>query len=296
MSLVELKKSDKSPVIPTANILIPPRAGTLITPAFHTFFTTHERQMWKFGDIPFDQINRGLLGEDDIVAVRGAMLVESHNPVYTQVLLDYFNHDHEMAAFIVTWSYEELKHYAVLRTYLEATGMVDLADLERELTETRAGPWGNDESRFTVAQSFAYTMLQEEITGLFYHGFAQRVKEPVLKNILLTVGRDEFRHCQWYLYKGRESLRNNPVAMEEVDDLLLRFRMPGPSFMTEYDRYGEAMSQQIPSVVSSGRQVMSKLKDLVGIRHMLKLTANPQFRSKLSKEWGIDLRKIVGLG
>lgn len=296
MSLVELKDGNKTSVIPTANVLIPPRVGTVITPAFHTFFQTHERQMWKMGGIPFDQINRGLLGEDDIVAVRGAMLVESHNPVYTQVLLDYFRNDHEMAAFIVTWSYEELKHYAVLRTYLEATGMVDLGGLERELTETRAGPWGDDESRFTVAQSFAYTMLQEEITGLFYHGFAQRVKEPVLKNTLRTIGQDEFRHCQWYLYKGKESLKHNPGAIEEVYDLLLRFRMPGYSFMAGYDRYGGAMSRQIPSVVSSGRQVMSKLKDLIGIRHMLQLAAGSRYRSKLSEEWGIDLRKIVGLG
>ncbi|MBI2040414.1 acyl-ACP desaturase [Candidatus Microgenomates bacterium] len=270
--------------------------GTIITPAFHRFFKTHEAQMWRMDDMRFDQIDRGLLTEDEIVAVRGAMLVESHNPVYTQVLLDYFRHDHEMAAFIVTWSYEELKHYLALRTYLEATGMVDLVDLEKELTETRAGPWGDDERNFTAPQSFAYTMLQEEITGLFYHGFAQRTKEPTLKRMLQIIGKDEYRHCQWYLYKGKKSLQHNPQALEEVDDLLLRFRMPGPSFMKEYDRYGAAMFRQIPSAINSGRQVMSKLKDLVGFGHMLRLAADSRYRNKLSEEWGVDLKKLVGLG
>ncbi|MBI4497905.1 MAG: acyl-ACP desaturase [Chloroflexi bacterium] len=282
--------------MPQTDSLVAPRVpGTLFTPAFDRFFRTHERVMWNFSSIPFEKIDLSLITEDDINALRAAMLVESHNPVYTRVLLDYFRMDHEMAAFVVTWSYEEMKHYGVLRTYLEATGLVDLVDLERELNETRAGPWGDIESQFTVAQSFSYTMLQEELTGLFYQKFARRTKEPVLRNILTLVGKDEFRHCQWYLYKAKQVLSRNRHAREEVEDLLLRFEMPGPSFIQEYGKHGYAMLKVAPPDANSFRQVMARVGELTGRTHWGKLATDPIYVRKLREEWGMEPREVLSL-
>lgn len=282
-------------VTPTSGKPVPPNPGTFINPAFDRFFRTHERVMWSFSAIPFDKIDLSLITEEDLNAVRGAMLVESHNPVYTRMLLDYFRMDHEMAAFVVTWSYEELKHYGALRTYLEATGLVDLVDLERELKETRAGPWGDIESQFTVAQSFSYTMLQEELTGQFYQKFARRVKEPVLRKILTLIGKDEFRHCQWYLYKAKQVLSQNRHAREEVEDLMLRFEMPGPSFIQEYGKHGLAMLKVAPPDKDSLRSSMAKLSQLTGRHHMAKLSTDTIYLRKLWDEWGMDPREVLAL-
>lgn len=81
-------------VVPNTGLLTPGNNGdTLITPAFDKYFRTHERMMWSVSDIPFDQIDRSKLTPDTVTAVRWAMLIESHNPVVTSELLNYYRMD-----------------------------------------------------------------------------------------------------------------------------------------------------------------------------------------------------------
>lgn len=269
--------------------------GTLFTPRFDRYFRTHEKVMWQFSAINFDEIQRHLITDADIEAVWAAMLVESHNPVFTQYLLEYFRHDHEMAAFIVTWSYEEMKHYGILRTYLEATGLVNVAELEQELLVTRAGPWGDVEKLFTPVQSYAYTMLQEQVTGLFYKRFAQTANEPVLKHILQLVGKDEYRHSQWYLEKGKEALAQSKGRLEEIDDVLLRFQMPGPSFMQNYEKHGQAMLKVANLDVLAMKETIDKIGQLTGRFHLLKLATNGAYLNKLRDEWGLHPKMVLDM-
>ncbi|MCX6021752.1 MAG: acyl-ACP desaturase [Chloroflexi bacterium] len=272
-----------------------PEPGVFISPSFNTFFRTSERVMWKFSAVPWDKIERDKITEDDINAVRAAMLVESHNPIYSKVLLDYFAQDHEMAAFVVTWAYEELKHYGVLRTWLEATGMVDQVALEKELSEVRAGPWGDIESKFSVVQSFSYTMLQEELTGLFYQKFMHRIKEPVLKHIITLIMRDEYRHCQWYLQKAQQVLASGKGHIEEVYEMFMNFEMPGPTFIEEYGKHGQAMLKVAPPDANTFRDVMQKIYDLTGRRQFAKLWNSGPYLRKLKSEWGIDPQDIIAV-
>lgn len=282
-------------VAPNTGLLIPREGPVFITPRFSRFLHTHQEVMQNFNSIPFDEIDRSLITEGDIEAIRGAMLVESHNPIYSRELLDYFSQDHEMAAFITTWSYEEMKHYGILRTYLEVTNLVDLVDLDRELIQTRAGPWGDAESRFTPVQSFAYTMLQEAVTGRFYHGFARNTEELVLKKILTDIGRDEFRHCQWYLEKAKEALGNNPNphVRDEVDEALLGFGMPGPTFIQDYERYNAAMRKAAHIGAGDVVAVLKKAGDLVGKPHMLKLATSKEYRDKIMDGWQVDPKVVL---
>lgn len=66
------------------------RPGTIITPRFDRFFRTHEKVMWQFNSIDFKAIQPELLTPEIVEATRGAMLVESHNPVYTMRILEYY--------------------------------------------------------------------------------------------------------------------------------------------------------------------------------------------------------------
>lgn len=265
----------------------------MFTENFDRFFRTHERVMWQFGAIDFSTLQPELLTPEDLAAVRGAMLVESHNPVYTQRLLEYFRHDHEMTAFVVTWAYEEMKHYAVLRSYLGATGRVDVQDLTRELEVTRAGQWGDEEVGFTPLQSYTYTMLQEEITGLFYKRFAETTREPLLKSILQLIGRDEYRHCQYYLEKGRQELAANRGRIREVDDILLRFQMPGPTFMQGYETHAQAMQRVAKVDIAAMKEILDKVAQLTGRLHLVKLATDRAFHRKLGDEWGVDLPLVL---
>lgn len=264
------------------------KPGIIFTPRFDQFFRTHERVMWQLGNIDFGTIQKDKITQDDIGGVRAAMLVESHDPVVTQVLLGMTRYDQEMSAFTITWSYEELKHYAALRTYLEATGLVNREELAEELDQTRRGPWGEEESQFSRAKMFTYTMLQEQATGMFYRNFARHVQEPVLQNILRLVAKDEFRHCQFYLGKAQEELEKDPEVLPQVDEALVNFYMPGPTFIAKYPEYSPFMRKAANPGARDFKEVLAKAAELVGWKHLAELAANPVHRQTFKNRWGVD--------
>jgi rubrerythrin len=267
--------------------------GVLISPEFDRFFRTHEKVMWQLSAIDFSKMQPELLTADEVEALRGAMLVESHNPVYTMRILEYYRPDHEVTSFVTTWGYEEMKHYAILRTYLEVSGRIDKAELANELDITRAGPWGDEETRFTKVQSFTYAMVQEQATARFYKRFAEYTKEPLLQEILRLISKDEYRHCQYYLDKGKQELSLGGERMREVDEVLLNFQMPGPTFVKDFDKFVEAGMKVAPIDVGAMRETADKVAQLTGRMHMLKLAADRTFHRKLSDEWGIDIRSVL---
>ena len=260
--------------------------GTLISPQYDRFHRTHERVMWELSSIDFDKIQPDLLSDTDLEAVRGVMLVESHNPHYTDFLLHQFSDDHEMAAFVITWGYEELKHYLVLRTYLEATGRVNQEDLNEELRRTRSGPLEEIDGDFSHLQFYAYGMLQEQITGSFYKRFAEATTEPVLKDILLLIGKDEYRHCQWYLEKGKAELLDDPRRVGEVVDILSRFSMPGPTFIEDYAKYTRAFLKTVRLDLSAMKESMSKIEQLTGKLDSLKAATRVTYMRRISESFG----------
>lgn len=267
--------------------------SVFISPEFDRFFRTHEKVMWQLSAIDFSKIQPDLLTADEVEALRGAMLVESHNPVYTMRILEYYRPDHEVTSFVTTWGYEEMKHYAVLRAYLEVSGRIDKNELAKELDITRAGPWGDEETRFTKVQSFTYAMVQEQATARFYKRFADYTKEPLLQEILRLISKDEYRHCQYYLDKGKQELSLGGDRMREVDEVLLNFQMPGPTFVKDFDQFVEAGMKVAPIDIGAMRETADKVAQLTGRLHLLKLAADRAFHRKLSDEWGIDIRSVL---
>lgn len=270
----------------------PGQPGTLISPEFDRFFRLHEKVMWQLSAVDFSKMQPERLGDEEVEALRGAMLVESHNPVYTMRILEYYRADHEVTSFVTTWGYEEMKHYAILRTYLESSGRVDKAELARELDITRAGQWGDEETQFTRVQSFTYAMVQEQATARFYKRFADYTKEPLLEEILRMISKDEYRHCQYYLDKGKQELSLGGNRMREVDEVLLNFRMPGPTFIKDFDQFTETALKIAPIDLSAMRETTDKVAQLTGRLHVVKLAADRKYRQKMSDEWGFDVGSL----
>jgi hypothetical protein len=260
---------------------------------FGQFFATHERMLWKLSDLPWDRIDRRALDAPTIAAVRAAMLVESHNPVYASTLLGKFRLDYEMTNFLAVWTYEEFKHFAGLKAYLEATESMSPAALESELAVTRAGEWLIPDN-YTDIMMATYAMVQELVTGIFYKNFARHVREPVLKTLLSQIGKDEYRHCQFYFDYAKRQLDRDRSRLAEIDVALLEFEMPGPSFMPDYDRHGMAMLTAANPGVGAFREVLAKVSNLVGKLHVLQLASNAAYRARLQENWGLDTRQLLG--
>ena len=259
---------------------------------FGRFYANHERMLWKLGDLDWDHIDRSQLDAPTLAAVRAAMLVESHNPVFASTLLGKFRHNFEMAGFLAIWTYEEYKHFAGLRAYLEATDAMPAEALSAELKVTRAGEWIIPD-HYTDLMMASYAMLQELVTGIFYKGFAQRVQEPVLKQLLVLIGKDEYRHHQQYFDFCKQILDADRSRMSEVDAMLLEFEMPGPSFVPNYQQHGDAMLAAACVGNAAFREVLGKLSNLLGKWHIMQLAANSTYRQRLQENWGVDAKQIL---
>lgn len=226
------------------------------------------------------------------------MLIESHNPVYTEGLLNYYRPDHEMAADAILWGYEEFKHYLVERTYLQSPaleGMVDLVDLDRELMETRAGEWGGKERGFTPLQLPFYRGIQEVATGRYYFGLGRNTKEPVLKDMVTTIGKDEIRHSEREFDKTRVEWDKMPraIALEQTEEVLLGLDMPGLTFIPDYQRYKDPVRRATGIGVVDVVIVLRKVSEVVGKDHMLKLATSRQFRDKVMGDYNLNPTEVL---
>jgi hypothetical protein len=259
---------------------------------FGGFFANHERVLWKLSDIPWDRIDRRAIDAPTLAAVRGAMLVESHNPVFASTLLARSRNDLPMTDFLAVWTYEEFKHFAGLKAYLEVTETMSPHTLTAELHATRAGDWLIPD-RYTDLMMATYAMVQELVTGIFYKNFALRVHEPVLRALLAQIGKDEYRHCQFYFDYAKRLLDANRSRLDEVDATLLAFEMPGGSFVPDYDQHSAAMLAAANPGTGAFREVLSKVSNLVGKLHMLRLAGNSAYRRRLQDNWGIDAPALL---
>src|SRR5262249_33013094 len=107
-----------------------------------------------------------------------------------------FLHNRELYRFSVKWAQEEDAHAHVLFAYQVRAGLADPDALRAKL-----GGAGQKPFRLGVPepiQVFAYTLIQEKATQLFYQQLGHAVEEPVLKEILRQLARDEARHFAFF--------------------------------------------------------------------------------------------------
>jgi hypothetical protein len=237
--------------------------------------------LWKLTDINWDAIQQGELTEQAVDAVHAAMLVESHNPVYASVLLRRLRLDLGATNFLAVWTYEESKHFAGLRTYLEQTRTLSDAVLAAELQETRAGEW-EIPGYYTDLMIAVYTMMQEHQTGIFYRNFARKVEEPVLAQLLSLIGKDEFRHHRFYFEYAQQVLAANPSRLGELEVAIQEFQMPGPQFVPNYQVHALAMADLGDLGVGTYQETLGVVRKLIGEAPLRELASKPGFRPKNS--------------
>jgi acyl-[acyl-carrier-protein] desaturase len=272
---------------------LPPPTESLPAQMFGQNFVTHERMLWPLSDLPWDRIERHRLDEPTLAAVHAAMLIESHNPVYAAHLFTRFRSDFTMTSFLSIWTYEEFKHFAGLKAYLELAEGTAIGQVEEELIKTRAGEWFLPD-HYTDLMLTTYTMVQELATGIFYKSFAQRVEEPVLRTLLAQIGKDEYRHCQFYFDCAKRLLDADRSRLDEVDEALLDFQMPGPSFVPDFERHSAALEAAANPGLVAFREAIGKVSKLVGKAHMLRLASQGSYRRRLQENWGIESRQLLG--
>ncbi|GAB2706936.1 acyl-ACP desaturase [Nocardia thraciensis] len=212
---------------------------------------------WSLEDVQWSRVRPDLLTDSDRSVVRFITFIEDHIPGYLTWLLDAFPIDgrsgidaeefgvnREYFRFFIAWAYDEERHASALTRYQTVSGMSETDDLLRELATE--GVKHFDLPYEHPLQAFTYTLLQEKATQLFYHRFHAAANEPVLRDLLRRLGRDEARHYSLYHRLVATYLRDNKVrAVPHLKDVLHSFKMPLADTLTDYWRWSLRVSDSV---------------------------------------------------
>jgi acyl-[acyl-carrier-protein] desaturase len=233
----------------------------LSTSEVHDAVTTAVRRgterMWSIDDLDWSAVRPDSLTDEDRSVVRFITFIEDHIPGYLTWLLKAFPVDgtadidveefgvnREYFRFFVAWAYDEERHAATLTRYQVATGMADTDDLLRELAAEGAKHFELPYEH--PLQAFTYTLVQEKATQLFYQRFMAAAHEPLLRDLLRRLARDEARHFALYSeLVGAYLRRDGARAVPHLKEVLHTFQMPLANTLSGYWRWSLRASDAV---------------------------------------------------
>ncbi|GAD85581.1 acyl-ACP desaturase [Nocardia asteroides NBRC 15531] len=189
----------------------------------------------------------GRLTEGQRSAVQFVTLIEDHLPGYFDVYhrhfpvddtvdLPTFEHNRELYHFTVRWALEEDTHARALARYQEAAGMAQRSTLRSELAVEGHKPF--DLPYDHPVQFFAYALVQEKATQMYYQQLRDVVADPVLAGVLTRLSRDEARHFSFMADVVTRYLRHDGDAVvTPIRDVVAHFRMPLSDTLRGYWRW-----------------------------------------------------------
>jgi len=181
-------------------------------------------------EFDFSQAQQYSLSDDEIRCLKYMMDVETSVIVYLRaVLRTGIIDDPENVGFLSCWAYEEYFHGRTIREFLKASG-VDVSssrylEVKRNTTfrerfeEFGAAILARLTSHFEAAY-LTWGAVQELTTIESYGVLAARTSNPLLKEILERIIKDERRHFAFYYNKALTSLA--AARAQWVTTLLLK--------------------------------------------------------------------------
>lgn len=210
----------------------------------------------RFTGFSWDAVQGHLLTENQIDALKTAMLVEDHIPGYSKAYYDMLSLDpglpsdelsfrRRMLHFVFRWTCDEDRHAHTLENYLRASGRVDPAALTSEMLTAVVKPYQAPHSN--PMQMAVYTTIQEKATQVFYSCLRDAAEEPVLKQVLDSLIQDEARHCGFFADLLRMYLAVPGGAdYARIKEAVVGFKMPLCDTLDNYKRRAVTMMRAAP--------------------------------------------------
>jgi rubrerythrin len=185
--------------------------------------------------IDFDRVRDHPLGREEIRALTYMMDIETHTIVYLRDLLSSpAAYDPEVTAFLALWVYEELWHGEALAALLRAAGErhtpqritsircdADRGAIARRLKTIAARRLPN-----FIAVHMTWGAINELSTLHGYKRLIAATGNPVLRELLTRIVKDERRHFAYYRAQARMRLQDDQRAQRMVRWALGRFWAP----------------------------------------------------------------------
>jgi hypothetical protein len=123
-----------------------------------------------------------------------AALIEGYLPVYAARLMQLLWDDVDATAVLSMELYEGLKHFTALARYLDRVGYQREEVSEATLVAAREKALAIRYDQSALIAHLTNFMCSELFAAYFFLRIARKTQEPVLKDLLGYMSRDEFRH------------------------------------------------------------------------------------------------------
>jgi acyl-[acyl-carrier-protein] desaturase len=220
-----------------------------VATAVGAFMQSARSAMRWDADVSFDwsQADSSRLTEGERSAVQFITIIEDHLPGYfalyeknfpvdNSVDVDTFKHNRELYHFTIRWAQEEDNHARVLTRYQVESGLAGQQELWASLASE--GRKRFDLPYSDAVQFFTYPLVQEKATQIYYQHLRQVVHDPLLKEILGRLSKDEARHFSFFADMIRLYLeRYGDTVVDSIRQVIAEFRMPLAETIQGYWRW-----------------------------------------------------------
>jgi hypothetical protein len=188
-----------------------------------------ESAAWTIDSIRWKAIDHRIAREEaEIHAnLRDAAMIEGYLPTFAPRLMLLLWDDVDATAVLSLELYEGLKHYTVLRRYLDIVGDQSTKAGEQALVDAREKTSSITYDRDEAVTYLTHFMCSELFAAHFFRRIADRTREPVLADLMEYMSRDELRHSAAAGALLRKRVSADPGVVPDIISAAENFRHYG---------------------------------------------------------------------
>jgi len=160
-------------------------------------------------------------------ALHDAALIEGYLPVYAARLMQLLWDDVDATAVLSMELYEGLKHFTALTRYLDRVGYEREEASATALVAARERALGIAYDPSQLVAHLTNFMCSELFAAYFFLRISRKTNEPVLRDLLGYMARDEFRHSASAGDVLKKRIDRDPTIATQVLATAERFRHYG---------------------------------------------------------------------
>ena len=179
--------------------------------------------------IGWDRIDRSQAQREPEIlsALHDAALIEGYLPVFAPRMMRLLWDDVDATAILSLELYEGLRHYTALKRYLDVVGFEGTRVSEEALVVARTRAAGIRYRAEDVLAHLTSFMCSELFAAHFFRRLGEQTREPVLRELLAYMTKDELRHSAGAAALIRKRLDADPSVAGEVLAAAEHFRHYG---------------------------------------------------------------------
>ena len=188
-----------------------------------------EASAWTLDSIRWHAIDHRVARDETEIhgSLRDAAMIEGYLPTFAPRLMLLLWDDVDATAILSLELYEGLKHYTALRRYLEIGGDPATRPSEQALVDARGATGSIKYDRDSAATYLTHFMCSELFAAHFFRRIGGQTREPVLRELMEYMTRDELRHSAGAGALLKKRVAADPSVVPEIISAAENFRHYG---------------------------------------------------------------------